>query len=187
MPAVQEYSRQGSVTSFVSSIKGRGRQGNATVASVDMAKADNLAEKLKEKERMKRRDKNLSLDIKNYQRKTMLNGIDQQETLDANYGVVQAAVAQGVSPMVVSNFKGKEILDSLRELKVQYDRDYFNRQTYKEFLVDPLGAKLIDAWAVTDKAMQANAKDKTRLNLAISKIAKESSLSIDIDAPSKKR
>ena len=29
--------------------------------------------------------------------------------------------------MVVSNFKGKEILDNLRELKVEYDRDYFNR------------------------------------------------------------
>ena len=29
--------------------------------------------------------------------------------------------------MVVTNFKGKEILDNLRELKVEYDRDYFNR------------------------------------------------------------
>ena len=67
------------------------------------------------------------MDIKNYQRKTMLNGIDQQEILDENYELVKQSQAQGVNPMVVSNFKGKEILDNLRELKVEYDRDYFNR------------------------------------------------------------
>ena len=52
--------------------------------------------------------------------------------------------------MIVTNYKGKEILQSLHDLKREYDKDYFNRQTYKEFLVDPLGSKLIDAWAVTD-------------------------------------
>ena len=69
----------------------------------------------------------MQLDIKNYQRKTMLNGIDQQEILDENYELVKQSQAQGVNAMVVSNFKGKEILDNLRELKVEYDRDYFNR------------------------------------------------------------
>ena len=83
----------------------------------------------------------------------MLNGIDQQEIMDANFDLVKHSIGQGIEPMVVSNFKGKEILDSLHELKIEYDRDYFNRQTYKEFLVDPLGAKLIDAWAITDKSM----------------------------------
>lgn len=57
----------------------------------------------------------------------MLNGIDQQEILDENYELVKQSQAQGVNAMVVSNFKGKEILDNLRELKVEYDRDYFNR------------------------------------------------------------
>ena len=47
------------------------------------AAADALKEEMtyrkKEKERAKKREKNLSLDIRNYQRKTMLNGIDQLE------------------------------------------------------------------------------------------------------------
>lgn len=53
-----------------------------------MAFADLEAEKEKEKEKQKKREKNLSMDIKNYQRKTMLNGIDQLETMDMNYGLV---------------------------------------------------------------------------------------------------
>lgn len=53
-----------------------------------MALADQEAEREKEKEKQKKREKNLSMDIKNYQRKTMLNGIDQQETMDANHGLV---------------------------------------------------------------------------------------------------
>ena len=74
------------------------------------------------------------MEIKNYQRKTMLNGIDQQEMLDENYELLKLAEAQGVNMQTVSNFKGKEILDSLHDLKIEYDKQYFNRQTYKEFL-----------------------------------------------------
>ena len=85
------------------------------------------ARRREEKEAEKNKEKNLQLDIKNYQRKTMLNGIDQQEMLDENFELVKQSQAQGVNPIIVSNFKGKEILDNLRELKVEYDRDYFNR------------------------------------------------------------
>ncbi len=42
----------------------------------------------REKEKAAKREKNLSLEIKNYQRKTMLNGIDQLEQLDQAYDLV---------------------------------------------------------------------------------------------------
>lgn len=58
--------------------------------------------------------------------------------------------------MTVSNFQGKEILESLHDLKIEYDRDYFSRQTYREFLADPLGEKLIDAWAAKDPDVKDN-------------------------------
>ena len=74
-----------------------------------------------------KKDKNLSMEIKNYQRKTMLNGIDQIELLDDVYELVKQAEAQGVNPNIVSNFKGKEILDSLHDLKKEYDKEYFQR------------------------------------------------------------
>ena len=45
------------------------------------------------------------------------------------------------------------MLDNLRGLKVVYDKDYFNKQTFEEYLVDPLGTKLIDAWAASDSAV----------------------------------
>ena len=32
--------------------------------------------------------------------------------------------------MVVTDYKGKAILDNLHDLKVQYDANFFNRQTY---------------------------------------------------------
>ena len=89
--------------------------------------------------------------------------------------------------MVVSNFKGKEILDNLRELKVEYDRDYFNRQTYKEFLVDPLGSKLIDAWAASDPTVIENVKAQGRLVNSIKKIADVSQITVDMSVPSQKK
>ena len=108
--------------------------------------------KNKEEELQKIKE-NLSLEVKNYQRKTLLSGIGQQETLGEHYDLVQQAIAQGISPIAVSNFKGKEVLDNLRGLKVVYDKDYFNKQTFEEYLVDPLGTKLIDAWAASDSAI----------------------------------
>ena len=89
--------------------------------------------------------------------------------------------------MIVSNFKGKEILDSLHKLKIEYDSEYFNRQTYREFLVDPLGAKLIDAWAETDDSVKKNVHIQERLVKAMNGVAQVSSVPIDLKAPSKKR
>lgn len=83
-------------------------------------------ETAKEEEKQ-RRDKNLSLEIKNYQRKTMLNGVDQQEILDKNHELVMYLQAHGVDPATVTNFKGNKILKSLHDLKIEYDSDYFNR------------------------------------------------------------
>ena len=60
--------------------------------------------------------------------------------------------------MIVTNFKGKAILDNLHELKVSYDNNFFNRQTYKEFLQDPLGSKLLDSWAASDPEVIDNVK-----------------------------
>ena len=82
--------------------------------------------KNKEEELQKIKE-NLSLEVKNYQRKTLLSGIGQQETLSEHHDLVQQAIAQGISPIAVSNFKGKEVLDNLRGLKVVYDKDYFNK------------------------------------------------------------
>ena len=47
--------------------------------------------------------------------------------LDDVYELVKQAEAQGVNPNIVSNFKGKEILDSLHDLKKEYDKEYFQR------------------------------------------------------------
>ena len=71
------------------------------------------------------KEKNLSLEIKNYQRQTMLNGIDQLEKLDQNHELFKLAQSHGVDPLVVSDFKGKEVLESLRTFKIEYDKQYF--------------------------------------------------------------
>ena len=127
------------------------------IAAAEALKEE-MAYRKKEKERAKKREKNLSLDIRNYQRKTMLNGIDQLEQIDEAYDLVQAAKALGIDPLIVSNFKGMGILENLHELKIWYDSNYFNRQTYEEFRADPLGAKLLDQWAATDKDVIENVK-----------------------------
>ena len=134
---------------------------------------------------VQKREKNLSLEIKNYQRKTMLNGIDQLEDLNSCYTLVQQSKAAGVNPMIVSNFKGKAILDNLHDLKIWFDANYFNRQTFKEFLADPLGSKLIDAWAASDPAVAENVKAQNHVKKAIVKVAQAcESRKIDLDAPS---
>ena len=155
------------------------------------AAADALKEEMtyrkKEKERAKKREKNLSLDIRNYQRKTMLNGIDQLEQIDEAYDLVQAAKALGIDPLIVSNFKGMGILENLHELKIWYDSNYFNRQTYEEFRADPLGAKLLDQWAATDKDVIENVKSQKRLNKVIQGIADNAGLKVDLSVPSLKK
>ena len=107
--------------------------------------------------------------------------------LDENYELVKQAMTSGVNPMTVSNFKGKEILDNLHDLKIEYDRDYFNRQTYREFLADPLGSKLIDAWAATNAEVKANVKDQSRVAMVMQKVANLAQQPINLDAPSKKK
>lgn len=47
--------------------------------------------------------------------------------LDDCWDLVKQSVAQGINPVTVSNFKGKEILDNLHELKIDYDKNYFTR------------------------------------------------------------
>ena len=79
------------------------------------------------------------------------------------------------------------MLDNLRGLKVVYDKDYFNKQTFEEYLVDPLGAKLIDAWAASDSAVQENVKAQGRLGMKMSKVAEGSIVKLDLESPSKKR
>lgn len=104
--------------------------------------------------------------------------------LDENFDLVKQALAQGVNPISVSNFKGKEILDNMHDLKIEYDSEYFNRQTYREFLADPLGAKLIDAWAATDPDVQDNVKLQDRVRKVIENIAAMTGKQIDLEAPS---
>ena len=55
----------------------------------------------------------------------MLIGIDQLEKLDQNHELFKLARSHGVDPLVVSDFKGKEILESLRAFKIEYDKQYF--------------------------------------------------------------
>ena len=96
--------------------------------------------------------------------------------LDEHFDLVQQSKALGVNPISVSNFIGKDILDNMHELKIEYDKEYFNRQTYKEFLVDPLGSKLIDAWAATNPTVNKNNKTHSRLTQDITKIVAECNL-----------
>ena len=130
MEIVQELSRRDSNASLVSPTSIR----RASIKRVEKLVAEAKSEDFGLKKKEEKKEKNLSMEIKNYQRKTMLNGIDQQEMLDENYELLKLAEAQGVNMQTVSNFKGKEILDSLHDLKIEYDKQYFNRQTYKEFL-----------------------------------------------------
>ena len=117
----------------------------------------------------------------------MLHGIDQLEILDDCWDLVKQGLAQGVNPLTVTNFKDKEILDCLHELKVEYDQDYFRRQTYREFLADPLGAKLIDAWAATDPEVKDNVQAQNIIMKKIEDIARTAQLHVDLSAPSQKR
>lgn len=48
-----------------------------------------MADREAAKEAGRKKEKNLTMEIKNYQRKTMLNGIDQQESLDENFDLVK--------------------------------------------------------------------------------------------------
>lgn len=79
------------------------------------------------------------------------------------------------------------ILENLHELKIWYDSNYFNRQTYEEFRADPLGAKLLDQWAATDKDVIENVKSQKRLNKVIQGIADNAGLKVDLSVPSLKK
>ena len=45
---------------------------------------------------------------------------------------------------MTTNFRGKDILESLQNIKLETDRKYFERQTYDEFVKDPLGGTVRD-------------------------------------------
>ena len=100
---------------------------------------------------------------------------------------MKQAESHGINPSTVTNFKGKEILDCLHALKIEYDPQYFSRQTYREFLVDPLGAKLIDAWASADPTVIKNTNESERLFRLMQKVAHESPFQINLAAPSRKK
>lgn len=117
----------------------------------------------------------------------MLNGIDQLEKLDELYDLVQQSKAVGVDPMIVSNYKGKAILDNIHDLKIWYDSNFFKRQTYQEFLADPLGSKLLDAWAANDPDVIKNVKEQIKVGIDMKKVAAQYPEKIDLQSPSLKR
>ena len=117
----------------------------------------------------------------------MLNGISQIERLDELYDLVQQSQTVGIDPLIVANFKGKAILDNLYELKTSQDSNFFKRQTYKEFQKDPLGSKLLDAWAATNSDVINNVKAQKRVNFEMDKIAEQYPEKLDLDCPSNKR
>ena len=117
----------------------------------------------------------------------MLNGISQIERLDELYDLVQQSKNVGIDPLIVANFKGKAILDNLHDLKVWHDSNFFKRQTYKEFQQDPLGSKLLDAWAATNSDVIKNVKAQKRVNIEMNKIAQQYPKKLDLECPSIKR
>ena len=66
--------------------------------------------------------------------------------------------------MIVTNYKGKAILDSLRDLKVKYDADFCKRQTFQDFEQDPLGVKILDEWALSDPKVIQNVMEQKIIN-----------------------
>lgn len=79
-----------------------------------------------------------------------MKGIEQFKAMDSMIDYLIHAEKAGVSTNIVHNFSGKEILDSMRNLKTEYDPKFFKRQTYAEFLEDPSGSKLQDLRAKND-------------------------------------
>ena len=115
----------------------------------------------------------LSMQIGNFQRKIMLGGIDQLKQIEQMSHLIRMAEAQGVDTRLTTNFRGKDILDALQNVKLETDRRCFQRQTYEEYLADPFGASLKDQRALEDESIQRNnfnmkMQDKLIENMATS-------------------
>lgn len=67
----------------------------------------------------------LSMQIGNFQRKIMLGGIDQLKQIEQMSHLIRMAEAQGVDTRLTTNFRGKDILDALQNVKLETDRRCF--------------------------------------------------------------
>ena len=78
--------------------------------------------------------------IGNFQRKLMLGGIDQLKQIEHMSQLLRMAEAQGIDTKLTQNFRGKDILIALQNIKLETNRNYFDNQSYEDFCKDPLGS-----------------------------------------------
>ena len=57
---------------------------------------------------------------------------------------------------MTTNFRGKDILEALQNVKLEVDRNYFARQTYEDYLKDPFGAGFKALRSLEDGSIKEN-------------------------------
>lgn len=92
-------------------------------------------------------EKQLEAQIGSFKRQIMLGGIEAlkvhteiMKIQDKNQKEQALKLAQ--KELGANKMRGKHILEALQGLKLTEDENYFNRQTYAEFMKDPLGRVL---------------------------------------------
>ena len=113
-------------------------------------------EEMQREKNKKKAKMNLSMKIGNFQRKIMLGGIDQLKQIEQMSQLLRMAEAQGVDTQMTQNFRGKDILIALQNVKLETDRNYFENRSYEDFCNDPLGSGNTDRFTNDDAAIQEN-------------------------------
>lgn len=80
---------------------------------------------------------------------------------------------------MTTNFRGKDILDALQNVKLEGDRDYFRRQTYEEYTNDPFGNELKDKRALEDESVQQNHYRQLMQDKLIACLAASSNMNLE--------
>ena len=92
-------------------------------------------------------EKQLEAQIGSFKRQVMLGGI---EALKVHIEIMkmqdknqkEQALKLAVNELGAGKMRGKHILEALQGLKLTEDENYFKRQSYAEFMKDPLGRVL---------------------------------------------
>lgn len=81
----------------------------------------------------------------------MLGGIEQLKQIEQMTTLLRMAEAQGVDTQMTQNFRGKDILIALQNVKLETDREYFENRSYEDFCNDPLGSGNTDRFTSGDQ------------------------------------
>ena len=109
----------------------------------------------------------------------MLGGIDQLKQIEQMSQLLRMAEAQGVDTQMTQNFRGKDILIALQNVKLETDKNYFDNRSYEDFCNDPLGSGNTDRFTNDDAAIKENIRKQRIQKRDIQMMTEKNELKLD--------